>query len=54
MPHIKFEDLSDGLQNQIASLEIQVEDLTKEIGVWRWGALMGFVVLIERLWDRFS
>lgn len=52
MPHVEYEHLSDEVQNQIATLEIKVMDLEGDMRFYRWGAIVGFFVLFERIWDR--
>ena len=53
MPSIKYDDLSDDLQATLAKLEVEVEELRFESNIYRWAALVTFIIAIERIWSRF-
>jgi len=45
-----IDQLPEGVQTHIAGLEIRLDDLERESWFWRCGALVAFVLFVERLW----
>jgi len=53
MPPVGFDDLSDDVQRMIAALETKVHDPEFEANFYRAAALIAFLIMAERIWDRF-
>jgi hypothetical protein len=52
-PPIEYDDLSDDVQQMIAKLQVDLEELKFEANFYRAGVLIAFIWVAERVWHYF-
>jgi hypothetical protein len=50
---VEYSDLSEDVQQMIAALQVKVDDLELEANFYRWATMIVFLLVAERIWDRF-
>jgi hypothetical protein len=53
MRAVEYDNLSDDVQKMIAELQVKVHDLEYESNFYRWASAIVFLLVIERIWDRW-
>lgn len=54
MPPVGYEHLSEDVQQDIAKLKVELEELRYEATFYRFAVLITLVIVVERIWDRLG